>query len=438
MTRMKRFFRWKKTAILALTVWLTACGGYHFQQLDIQRSLANQQPERALKLLDAQGSNRRDKALYKLNKGMLLRYVGDYKGSNRFFESAKNKMQKLEATSLLENAGALSVNETLRSYAGQPYEKLMLHVYMAMNYLALGKKDEARVEMLQADVKIREWISAHKNNAMQTSAFARYLSGLIFEANGERDDALIAYRKAYEIYSGRNWTIPCILQKDLLRLTQSLALKDEYQQYKEQFDINDWIDHRYAGNTQQGELIYILNNGLITPLQEHITAIFNEDIRENIYIALPYYPPEILNTTDYDVFYRYVYIDDKPLKLELFEDLNWLAHENLAQRMPGLTLRAMTRAVLKKQVVDKVDEKHKLLGFITSVAGGITERADTRSWSTLPASISVARTYLSPGVYNISASSIGLPRVIEIKAGATTFLVDHAVASDTEITEQEP
>lgn len=418
-------------AVSTTIVFIGGCASYHIQQLDFHRSLLLHQPERALELLDAQRTKRRDKVLYRLNKGMLLHYLGDYHQSNRFLESAKNRIRKLEAVSVLENVGAISLNETLRSYAGQPHEKMMLYVYKAMNYLALAEVSAARVEILQADIQINEWISANQQHAIASCAFVRYLAGMVFEANNEMDEALIAYRKSYEIYKLRGWAIPRTLQGDLLRLSRHLQLDDEYRFYQEIFRVDTHVGE-FKPNAQ-GELIYILNNSLIIPLEEHVMAIFNEDMQEDIFVALPYYPPVGLNM-NHELPYNPVYINERSVFPEFFENLEWLARENLEERMPGLVARAIARVVVKQKAVDEANEESKLLGFITKAAANVSEQADTRSWSTLPASIAVARVFLQPGVYYIGGSHGAKSKSVKINAGAKTFLFEHTVAGDGEMT----
>src|SRR5690606_14309472 len=98
------------------------------------------------------GGQARDAVLYDLNRAMLLRMAGDYGQSNAAFEQAKDAIDRLDAVSVREQAGALAVNDMLRSYTGAPYERVLLHVYAALNYLALDRPDDARVEILQLDV----------------------------------------------------------------------------------------------------------------------------------------------------------------------------------------------------------------------------------------------------------------------------------------------
>jgi len=107
----------------------------------------------------------------------------------------------------------------------------MVHVFAALNYLELGQPEAARVEVLQIDLLLRQLAERAPEPALGVDPFARYLSGMIFEALGEDSDALIAYRKALEAYRLQQpltgLAVPAALQADLLRLTRRLGLADE-------------------------------------------------------------------------------------------------------------------------------------------------------------------------------------------------------------------
>ena len=77
-----------------------------------------------------------------------------------------------------------------------------MNVYLALNFAAQGLPDEALVEARKVDLKLKEYARQYEGkNAYQEDAFARYLSGILYESTGEINDAFIAYKKAYEAYA---------------------------------------------------------------------------------------------------------------------------------------------------------------------------------------------------------------------------------------------
>jgi len=92
--------------------------------------------------------------------------------------------------------------------------------------------------------------------------------------------------------------------------------------------------------------------------------------------------------------------------------------------------------VAKYQVTRQLSRDEAALGILSNVLNVLTERADTRSWLTLPKNIYLARVTLEPGVYDIKldlTAGSGAPldvqvfNDIDIQAGQTRYLTYHRV-----------
>jgi hypothetical protein len=352
----------------------------------------------ALQALEKKSQRRRDRVLYELDKAMLLRLTGDFTASNELFESAKQTMQRLAATSITENLMAVTINETGRSYVGQPYEQLLLYAYKTLNYLTLGDINGARVEVLQADVKMREWFADTKWQGIDASVFMRYLSGIVFEINRESSEALIAYRKAYEVLKKNALPIPHYLQQDLLRLTYQLDLKDEHNRYRKQFSGIAYLGSK--AEQQQGEVILIFHQGLVSRLREEVITNFSPNIRQHVRIAVPAYPIQMPH-----IKHAQIHVGDNIYFTEVMQDNDRLARNNLTARMPGIITRATVRVVAKKAAAQSANEQDAFAGFIVDLTGLITEQADTRSWTSLPASIQIARVKVPEGEHRVQVTA---------------------------------
>ncbi|MGH8640997.1 MAG: hypothetical protein ACRET6_04765, partial [Burkholderiales bacterium] len=88
----------------ALLAALAACATFSDTIKSTERSLAQQQPKLALVEYEKLEPSSADRALYLMNKGMLLRMAGDYGQSTRALEEAKNLIDNLRAVSLSEQA----------------------------------------------------------------------------------------------------------------------------------------------------------------------------------------------------------------------------------------------------------------------------------------------------------------------------------------------
>jgi hypothetical protein len=368
-------------------------------------------------------------------------------------------MDALTATSVSETTLTFVINDATSSYVGEEHEQVLLHLYKALNYLDLHQLDEARVEALQVDVRLRE-ISGKFSAAQYTDdAFAYYLTGMIYEETEEWSDALIAYRDAYKAYlknSGNNpAAVPRMLQHDLLRLTQRQGLKAELEQYKKEFGITHWST--VAERREQGELVFILNNGLAPIKRERSVTVPDPSINHLIRISLPYYESRPITTSGARVSARALPnpgqmqngLAASSTSTELMEDIDAIARKNLAAKMPGITARAIARAAAKRAVSRAAQQAARnsndrndamaalILSFGVEATTILTERADTRSWLTLPHDIQLARLPLPPGSYVVRVDFIGYgdqvigtrEYPVTIERGRKRYLSYHYIAA---------
>jgi hypothetical protein len=95
----------------------------------------------------------KDGVIWHLEAGTVLRALGHYEQSNVHFEAAATQIEEYEAKAdvrLGNELGATMSNQQNLPYEGRPYDKIMLHTYRALNYLALGEVDKARPELIRA------------------------------------------------------------------------------------------------------------------------------------------------------------------------------------------------------------------------------------------------------------------------------------------------
>lgn len=434
--------RARTAALLAGCLWLAGCATWSTSFDEIERRLAQDQYTEALAEIERQG-DRREPLLYQLNKAMTLRMAGDYQASNQAFEAAKVLMDKYSALSLREKTATFVINDAAEAYAGEEHEQVLVHLYEALNYIALGQLDDARVEALQVDLTLRAQ-AERAGAAYVEDPFARYLTGMIYEDRGEWSDALIAYRKSYEAYGKRREkygvAVPQALKNDLLRLTQYLGLTDEMRRYQKEFGITRFTDQ--ATWREQGELVLVLHNGLAPIKREHATTVLDPASGHVIRIAVPYYEQRVPM-----VRAAHVVAGTGTADSEVVADIQAQAVSTLDAKMPAITARALARAVVKAQLARAAraragnrndDAMAALLGFGMEVANVLTERADTRSWATLPHDIQLARLMLPPGTYNVTVELLGagstsvgtveLPGVV-IRPGHKTYISRHNIAS---------
>jgi len=450
-------------ATLACVLALNSCATYSNSFAIIKQQLAEQHYDEALKSIEDQSGDKRDRALYLLNKGMVQRMKRDFVASNESLEAAKQEMERLYAESVSEHALSFMVNDATVSYAGDDYEQVLVHLYMALNYLELGQPNEARVEALQIDLKLREIAEKIPDSKFTEDALSRQLTGMIYDELGEWSDAMIAYRKAYEAYKKNrahfSIDVPTMLQFDLLRLARQQGLADELARYQQEFSVAS-TKETTASSEAEGELVFILNNGLAPIKREKVIGMWtpppavavdaskrakNTDTTPTtppvlINLALPYY-----ESRPSRVACARISVSGKQADTQIMEDIDTIARASLAARMPAITARAVARAIAKGVMQESVDKSAqrrddaatKMIGsLLVRVATIATERADTRSWLTLPANVQLARLSLPPGSYDVTVELLGkdqnliATRVypqVTIRQARKTYLSQHSM-----------
>ena len=374
---------------LLLPVLLQACAVHQQKVNSLAEQLEHSTPEDTLLSLESISPPGRDRAQYLLNTGLLRSITGDFEGANRDLQSAKDILDDLQAISVSENLGAAIVNETLRSYDGSASERVLLHLLLSINYLMLNDLDAARVEVLQADVVMKEL--AREDEPIGQLASAHYIAGLIYELGGELDDAMISYRKAANIMGLRNMPPPPVLQSSLLSLSQRLGLDEEYKKYREQFTF---AVKPHAPDT--AEIIVIYWDGVVTGKRGNTLSVWVPALNQAVSLALPFYPPS-----------NYV---ENPLILsmagqlhrtETIEDVEALLREDLNDESAAIYAMTLTRMVSKYELVKSAGNQNDSVGLFINIITMLSESADIRSWNMLPSTIQFARFSLPAGEYSL-------------------------------------
>jgi len=204
------------------------------------------------------------------------------------------------------------------------------------------------------------------------------------------------------------------------------GLWDEYKSYKKEFGMATYKAPKQSNKF--GELIVFLNNGLAPVRSEAAIFIFSSEVQQNLRVAFPVYktPKKSLTSAQLDV-------NDRKYSLEAVEDIDTLARYSLEQDMPGIMLRATARAVVKYNTQSSAADQGSLAGLLMTITNIATERADTRSWSTLPQEIQLKRILLPVGEHDVQLQMVNVAgRVVDvmnekitIRPKQSSFMIKH-------------
>jgi len=422
-----------------LILVLTGCAGSHYETMrGIQQAVQVGDYQRADELLSkekdlAQGQNR---LLYLLDKGMIAHLNGEYAESNRLFTQAAEHMEQLDFISITGTAAEWLINDTTQPYSGEGFEQVMVHYYIALNYLMLGDLEEALVECRRLNTLLRMLNDRYENkNNYKTDAFVLYLSGLIYDAMGEVNDAFIDYRNAYNTYisdyqENYGTPVPSQLLEQILRTSSALGFAEVFETYRQEFQGDTWPTQQEYRDTAR--LVVIWDNGLIPYKAQRIYREYialDDDKDKGCYVKFAF--PEFVKRIP---IYRRatVSVGGNTTSLELAEDLSQIAIKNLEDRRVRTIVKAAARNVLKCLAEHELKQRNEVLGWLFAGLTEFTEQADTRSWLLLPANIHVTQMLFPPGVSDVEiffSDASGLfvhqqfYKDITFEKGKTTFLI---------------
>jgi hypothetical protein len=395
------------------TFTLTACSNFstgnlfsHYslqnQALYDQVSQGNYQQAQALAQKDVAGD-----ILDNMERGRIALLNQDTALSRKWFEASDNAvgvMQDKAVISLSDSTssvGALALNDNLIQYEPADYELGFLHLYLALNYIQENKLDDALVEFRRADKvqenakRIREETFAKEEkdlaaqgvstnigsvlaqypNATQSlraiqNGYLFFLSGLMFEADGNLNDAYIDFKRALALQPENRVVIESVMRTAIkLGANQDLqSLTAQYGQF-EKLTANE------------SRVIVVQEQGVVEALQawQQTLPIMSRRGQGILYsMTLPYYPDRPLGR------FSALSIDGVALEGQLLADVNLMAQQQLHERLNSILLRQVFRIVAKEQLRQQVSKEDPLSGLIVNVFNTLTEQPDTRSWLTLP------------------------------------------------------
>ena len=353
--------------------------------------------------------------LYYLDRGIIAHFAGRYRESNESFSKAESIMEELYTKSLSKQAASFLISDNTIPYRGEDFERAMVNLFMALNYVGLGRWEDALVEARKVDNKlmvINSQYDEEERNVYKEDGFIRFLMGALYEAEGEINDAFISYRKAEQIYRSDylpNYGVrpPPFLIEDLLRSAGAMGFYDEVDEIQHEYPGVQSIS--FADKMERAEVFCIHYNGLGP---QKVEGLFLALMPDNVVVKVAYPKFEkrsyqisrgeiTLRNLESRRYYRFPTV--------LMEDIASIAVTNLENRINRIKTKAIARATAKylvSKAAERVAEEKggELLSLIVKASANVvsvaTEQADIRQWRLLPAEVRVGKTLIPAGQYS--------------------------------------
>lgn len=437
---MKRKIFFYFFCVIPVLFFFSSCAGVINLQPQVNSLAVARRYDQALKILeDPKNYGSNSELLYLLDRGLVLHLAGRYEESSRVFEEAKNTFDQLYTQSVTKIGGSWLWNDYALPYRGEDFERVMVNIFQALNFAALGKIEEALVEARDVDSvlnAINDQYASGQKNVYREDAFARLLMGILYEAGGNWNDALVSYRRAWDAYEKdykKNYGVaaPQVLKENFRALIekQGSANDEPYRRALAGIPYVPWDQ-----KTRQAEIYLIQYEGL-APIKMPVEIIVPVPGGPVSKVAFPYYQKRVYESDALPLTARDIGGRSFMMETEEGEDVETIAIKNLEDRRLRVMAKALIRPVgkyfLERTLENKVSEAHgrgsgRAVQYAGSLYNVFSEQPDLRSWQTLPARVRVARLIVKPGAYEVSAGSEFLGQVT-LGAGEKKFFVVRTV-----------
>lgn len=350
-----------------------------------------------------------DALVWQLEAGSTARAAGDYAGSNAALEEAHALVRAYDQRASISvrdfgaEAGAIALNENVLPYKGYAYDRIMLYTYRALNHMALGRPQAARVEFRRAYERQQDAVAQFQRairEAHNEAGSNVALANQVAQSSSFRSQWQSTYGDLDKYRGYQNYVNPATTYLEGLLL---LGIGDgsDLERAREDFErvasmtgnrVNTELQAvraRVGGNRPTPTVFVVYETG-IGPAREEIRFSLGIPLdRETIVLAAAFpvlrfqrRPPDSLRLGP----------PGAPAAVTArLADLDSIVAAEFRERMAATVVRTLAGAVVKAVAQHEARKRGGELGWIAAAAYTVvSSQADTRTWQTLPAEFQTA------------------------------------------------
>ncbi|MGB0866747.1 MAG: hypothetical protein ACPGSC_09575, partial [Granulosicoccaceae bacterium] len=333
----------------------------------------------------------RDILLLHLERGLMLHRAGAYEQSALAFVEASRTLEEKQTISISEQTRSFVSNDWSKSYLGEYSERLWAHSYAMMSFLMLGEAESAAVEARQAVAVLEAY-----PEPLRGANFTRALIGLSFEMAGQYNDAYVAYRALHQQMPNS----PAFALATY-RAARQVASSEGMAEWRDKISVPLW--QSYASGGPEAVLLLSVGRG---PVKTSSSLIYRDErLSFPSYLAVPQVHAS-LSIIDND--------RQSPPFERVSTDVYALSAASLSHRGKQVLAKAAVRGRIKHELVKDLRRQDETAAEVLNVLFFLLEEADTRSWESLPARLSLLRVPLQPEQTTLTVQLGTETRVLKI------------------------
>ncbi|MEX2455937.1 MAG: hypothetical protein WD381_01430 [Balneolaceae bacterium] len=389
-----------------LLVLFSGCASYSLDkaQVSLRDDFSNKNFESATAELDRSENEEiykeKDQVLLNLERGMVNHFSGNYRESNQYFSEAELGIEDNFTRSISRGVQSMIVSDNSLVYGGEDYEDVYINVFKSLNFIHQRNYEAALVEARRITFKL-EGIEARNrgladmfaksdsvaeaewkpgNRVVENSALGHYLSAVLFAKTGQIDNSRIETERTFR------------------------AIDDQQKAFDFSSPPSKDIKKVQYGNEY---------NLLITGFSGRSPTKVQNDVRlfvgkYSTYVKLSLPSLKLYNSSVNRI--EVVVNDSLTIPTFVIEEMDKVAADVYNVKEPIIYARSFTRSLIKATgstlATKEAHKQSEGLGFITWLAGvigqEISEKADLRSWQTLPGKAHVNVAKLPPGTHTLT------------------------------------
>ena len=386
--------------------------GEYFNGSDYEKSI-----EFAQSKISKSKNPKKEDLLWTLQLGTLEKLRQNHQESNNYFDRSEKMLNFFDYQNVAtDSVAAIAINENVIPYLGEEYDGIMVNTYKALNFMALGKNDQARIEFNRAldrqrrakekfakeiekiqnelDEEQEKEGSKAKENVDNpeidqlindrypglyefeaypdfVNPFTTYIAGVFFNLIGDHSKAVTFLKESYGMVRDNEY------------VARDLAVTEQVLDGRAELKDTVWV---------------IFENGM-GPVKEELKIdlplFVASDQVKYFGIALP-----MIEFREQAYPYLSIRAGDKNYDTQIVGDMDRVVQTEFSKDFKGILTRAIISATAKvvAQYATKVKDNSsaRIVSLLATVYSYATTAADVRIWTTLPKNFQVASLPIPP------------------------------------------